>query len=200
MAAKSYNIQEALKFVLEPNSDSELSDLSDGEDEDDIQQVTVQPRIRDSESEDEVDFDNQEKIKSADEKDDEESSVSSFERDDDNKINVSRFEKVIPRWQRNKPPKTSNSFLGEEFNLPPDDDDTWTPLNYFQVFWKDDINVLLSEQLNTLNTTSGEIEQFIGIQMYMSIIDFPSYQMYWALETRYPPIADVMSRNRYQQL
>ena len=99
MAAKSYYIQEALKFVLEPNSDSELSDLSDGEDENNIQQVTVQPRIRDFESENEVDFDNQEKIKSADEKDDEESSVSSFEReDDDNKINVSRFEKVIPRW------------------------------------------------------------------------------------------------------
>ena len=36
MAAKSYNIQEALKFVLEPNSDSELSDLSDGEGEDNI--------------------------------------------------------------------------------------------------------------------------------------------------------------------
>ena len=121
MAAKSYNIQEALKFVLEPNSDSELSDLSDGEDEDNIQQVTVHPRIRDSESED----DNQEKIKSADEKDDEERSASSFEReDDDNKINVSRFEKVIPRWQRNKPPTTNNSFLGEEFSLPPDDDDT----------------------------------------------------------------------------
>ena len=44
MAAKSYNIQEALKFVLEPNSDSELSDLSDGEDEDNFQQVTVQLR------------------------------------------------------------------------------------------------------------------------------------------------------------
>ena len=147
--------------------------MSDGEDEDNIQQVTVQPRIRDSESEDEVDFDNQEKIKSADEKDDEESSASSFEReDDDNKINVSRFEKVIPRWQRNKPPTTNNSFLVEEVSLPPDDDDTWTPLNYFQMFWKDDINVLLSEQTNlysvqrkgtSLNTTSGEIEQFIGV-------------------------------------
>ena len=157
-----------------------------------------------------MDFDNQEKIKSAGEKDDEESSASSFEReDDDNKINVSRFEKVITRWRRNKPPTTNNSFLGEEFSLTPDDDDTWTPLNYFQMFWKDDINVLLSEQTNlysvqrkgtSLNTTSEEIEQFIGIQMYMSIIDFPAYRMYWALETRYPPIADVMSRNRYQQL
>ena len=210
MAAKSYNIQEALKFVLAPNSDSESSDLSDGEDEDNILQVTVQPRIRDSESEDEVDFDNQEKIKSTDEKDDEESSASSFEiEDDDNKINVSRFEKVIPRWRRNKPPTTNNSFLGEEFSLTPDDDDTWTPLNHFQMFWKDDINVLLSEQTNlysvqrkstSLNTTSGEIEQFIRIQMYMSIIDFPAYRMYWALETRHPPIADVMSRNRYQHL
>jgi len=52
----------------------------------------------------------------------------------------------------------------------------------------------------SINTTSGEIEQFIGMQMFMSVIDFPTYRMYWANETRYQPIADVMSRNRYQQL
>ena len=34
----------------------------------------------------------------------------------------------------------------------------------------------------------------------MSVIDLPAYCMYWANETRYPPIADVMSVNRYKLL
>ena len=37
------------------------------------------------------------------------------------------------------------------------------------------------------------IEQFIGIHMFMSIINLPAFYMNWASETRYPPAADVMS-------
>ena len=77
------------------------------------------------------------------------------------------------------------------------------------MFWKHDLNVLLAEQTNiysveetgsSLDTTVEETEQLIGIQIYMSIIDFPNFRMYWANETRYPIIADIMSRNRYQKL
>ena len=77
------------------------------------------------------------------------------------------------------------------------------------MFWKHDINVQPTEQTNlysvqrkgaSINTTSQDIAQFIGFQMYMSIIDFPIYRMYWAHDTRYPPIADIMPRNRYQKL
>jgi len=80
-------------------------------------------------------------------------------------------------------------------------------MNYFELFWKSDLNVLLSEQKNiysvqrkgqSLNTTAGEIQQFIGLQMFMSVLELPSYRMYWAKETRYPPIADIMSVNRYR--
>ena len=34
----------------------------------------------------------------------------------------------------------------------------------------------------------------------MSIIDFPNFRVYWSNETRYPIIADILSRNRYQKL
>ena len=70
-------------------------------------------------------------------------------------------------------------------------------------------NVLLAEKTNiysvqktdnSLNTTAEEIEQLIGIQMYMSIINFPNFRMYWANERKYPIVADIMSRNRYQKL
>ena len=86
---------------------------------------------------------------------------------------------------------------------------TWTPLSYFEMFWKHDLNVLLAEQTNiysvqktssSLNTTAEEIEQLIGIKIYMSIIDFLNFRMYWANKTRYPIIADIISRNRYQNI
>ena len=36
--------------------------------------------------------------------------------------------------------------------------------------------------------------------MFMSIVNLPAYVMYWANETRYAPIADVMPNNRYKAL
>ena len=79
----------------------------------------------------------------------------------------------------------------------------WTlraPVSYFKFFWKHDLNVLLAEQTNiynvqksgsSLSSTAEVIEQFIGIQIYMSIIDFPNFSMDWANETRYSIIADI---------
>ena len=76
------------------------------------------------------------------------------------------------------------------------------------MFWKHDLNVLLAEQTNifsvqktgsSLNTTAEEIEQLIAIEIYISITDFLNFCMYWANETRYPIIADIMSQNRYQK-
>ena len=51
-----------------------------------------------------------------------------------------------------------------------------------------------------VSTSKGEIEQFIGMQVLMSVVQLPKYEMYWANETRYAPIADVMGRNRYKTL
>ena len=61
------------------------------------------------------------------------------------------------------PPARDIHFLGDEFSLPPDDVDTWTPLNYFKLFWNDELNELLCDQTNlkkskSINSTPGEIE------------------------------------------
>jgi hypothetical protein len=45
-----------------------------------------------------------------------------------------------------------------------------------------------------------ELEQVLGIYYKMGLVQMPSLKMYWANETRYPAIADVMSRNRFQLL
>ena len=44
--------------------------------------------------------------------------------------------------------------------------------------------------------TTREIEQFIGIQMF--IVNFSAYSMYQANVTRYGTITDTMSISRYQ--
>ena len=100
-------------------------------------------------------------------------------------------------------------FPGNELGLPQSDYDTWTPLSNFKLFWKDDLNVILSEQTNIYNiqrkgtsiaVTLREVQQFIGLQMFMSFVQLPAHRMYWSKETRYRPVADEMSINRCKLL
>ena len=129
---------------------------------------------------------------------------------DNDSIELSKYLKHVPRWRGNKaPPEHDIQFLGDEFSLPPDDVDTWTPLNYFKLFWKEELHELLSKQTilrsfqkksKSINSSPGKIEQFIGIHMFMSIINLPAFYINWASETRYPPVADVMSIARHKAL
>ena len=45
-----------------------------------------------------------------------------------------------------------------------------------------------------------EVEQAIGIMLAMGIVEMPDVRCYWAHGTRYPSVADVMSKNRFLQL
>lgn len=101
------------------------------------------------------------------------------------------------KWKKKRPPAIDTEFTGDGFNLPPDDGDVLTPLQYFKMFWDDELTSLLAEQTNlysvqklgtSIGTTSNEIKQLLGMQMFMSIVKLPSYAMFWAAETRYPPI------------
>ena len=184
-----YTCEEAIQFILEPNSDSEMSNF-DGDDSDDDEHVSdkIVERIND-------DF---------------------VETDDESKdMPMEYLMEITPknkthnyRWRKKPPPEFDITFKGEEFSLPPEGADEMTPLNYFKIFWSDDIINLLVEQTNlysvqqtgsSINTNKSEMEQFIGIQMLMSIVSLPAYYMYWAVDTKYSPIADIMSINRYKK-
>lgn len=52
----------------------------------------------------------------------------------------------------------------------------------------------------TLNTTATELEMFTGMYFYMGLVQMPSVGCYWQSDTRYPPVADLMSRNRFQKI
>ena len=91
------------------------------------------------------------------------------------------------------PPGFPKTFLGKKFKHPQYEIKDWTPIKYFNVFWKDDLNELRSEQSNLYSVqqngkfvadTPGGIEQVIGLQMYTSIDQLLTYNMYWESLTR----------------
>ena len=103
-------------------------------------------------------------------------------------------------WQQGASSMRDIYFLSNEFSLSPDDVDTWTSLNYFKLFWRDKLNQLLSKQTNlysfqreskSINSIPGEIEQIVGIHMFMPIINLPAFYMYWASQTRYPHLLQM---------
>ena len=93
--------------------------------------------------------------------------------------------------------------------LPPENVDKCTPLKYFRKFWSDDITEWLVDQTNlysvekageSIKTTKEEIERFIGVQIFMSIVKLPRYEMYWSLETRVEQVTSLFSLKRYKKL
>ena len=93
------------------------------------------------------------------------------------------------------------------FSDPPDD--IPTPLQYFKMFLDNECIKYIAEQTNLyamtkdgkqLCTFAKEIEQFIGILLYTGIFPCRSYGTYWSNFSRFPLIADIMSRNRFQLL
>ncbi|XP_014675112.1 PREDICTED: piggyBac transposable element-derived protein 3-like [Priapulus caudatus] len=51
-----------------------------------------------------------------------------------------------------------------------------------------------------VSTCVKEIELVLGINFRMGVVEMPSVRMYRKNESRYGPVADVMSRNRFQTL
>ncbi len=44
------------------------------------------------------------------------------------------------------------------------------------------------------------MEQLIGVTIKMEIVKMPNIISYWAAETRYPPVSDIISLKRYKKL
>ena len=54
--------------------------------------------------------------------------------------------KCTYRWRKNNPPVHDITFLGDDFSLPPVDEQS--PIDYFKIFWDDGITENLAEQTN----------------------------------------------------
>lgn len=92
----------------------------------------------------------------------------------------------------------------------PDHFEIDTPIDYFRDFYNTELLQNIVDQSNLfsvqknpnkpLNLTIAELEQFLGICIGMSVYDLPRARMYWANDTRIDKIANVMSRNRWEEI
>ena len=92
-----------------------------------------------------------------------------------------------------KPPCGYYVFKEKRFTLSDMDYDE-TQLIHFEMFSNDELTELISEQRNiyssqklgkTIKVTKEKILRFIGIQMYMSILKLPAYNLYLSKEMCY---------------
>ena len=108
-------------------------------------------------------------------------------------------------WRKTKPPARYITFLGNEFLLSPAEE--LSPIQYFKQFWSNNITGKLTTETNIylvqksgkcIDTNGQDIERFIGIQMLMSIISLPSYQLYWSKDLCIDCVTNLMSLKRYE--
>lgn len=84
-----------------------------------------------------------------------------------------------------------------------------TPYQYFKRLFDDELMRFICYQSNLYSTQSTgrsvdmtieEYQNFLGIDLLMSIVGMPSYKDYWSHQLRYDKIASVMPLKRYQLL
>uniref|UniRef100_A0A667Z5P7 PiggyBac transposable element-derived protein domain-containing protein n=1 Tax=Myripristis murdjan TaxID=586833 RepID=A0A667Z5P7_9TELE len=85
----------------------------------------------------------------------------------------------------------------------------WTPYQYFKDFVTEEMLQEIAEETNlysvqkegkSVNTNAKEIEQILGMYMHMGLVQLPNVRAYWEMETRYPAVCEVMSRDRFLKL
>lgn len=102
----------------------------------------------------------------------------------------------------------TNPPLPEYQHTPPQYVDT--PQYYFNKFFTHQLIKHITYQTNlyatqkdvatTFSTTDDEILTFIAILLYMGVVECPSLDDYWAMKTRVPQVADLMSSKRFRLL
>jgi len=85
-----------------------------------------------------------------------------------------------------------------------------TPLQFFRHFFTSELTELIVEQTvlysvqcrpqNPIKVTSSEIEQFIGVALYMSLVRMANTRNYFSAQFRMPQVADVMTCKRFEEM
>ena len=206
-----YTTSEAMEYILAPGHDSELSDLqSDSDDDNDF---TVEKNVVDAESESESDTTNtensEEKLDATKERPNNGTIPSRDASTSKDKPSFSNKNEHEFRWRSKEPPIINYTFHGDEFSPPLETFDEMFPIDFFKRFWTDNITNMTAEQTNlysvqkkgsSIETNAKEIEKNLSMHILMGVIKLPDYDMYWAVETRYPKTADIISNNRYKLL
>ena len=183
-------IDKIIDFVTA--SDSELSKLSD---DDDDNEIDVPQNVLVSTAE----------VSSDEENDDEDDVRLANLANASSDSNIKTANKVY-QWQKHDTPMADCTFQGT-FTEPPEEE--LTPLQYFKLIFKDEILNTIVESTNlysvqkpgtSVNTNKDETSSFIGIHIPVGIVQLPNYKAYWSRELRFPPVADAMPINQYEKL
>ena len=138
---------------------------------------------------------------------------SNDDRDDDHGYNVpiatrlaaKRKGKAQYRWKKKNFEPPDEQFLGKIAEHTDPTGISEIPLQYFQHFVTQEMLELVLEHTNfysvpkhgkCINTSVKKLEQVLGMYFKMGLVEMLSLKMYWANETRYPAVADVMSSCR----
>ena len=136
-----------------------------------------------------------------------ESNADSDDGDEDVSVNLTS-------WKKRRPTLIDINFLGTSGNAPAE---ILTPLQYFKHFFGNQLLEHITKQSNLyciqqkvkhnlkckqLDTTKNEIEQFIGVLLFMGIYQLPQYRMYWSPAFRLPQITESLNGgvNRFESL
>ncbi|XP_031730561.1 piggyBac transposable element-derived protein 3-like [Anarrhichthys ocellatus] len=102
----------------------------------------------------------------------------------------------------------NNTALPEYQHSPPDYIET--PFQYFTRYFDAKIIRHITHQtnlyaaqkdINTIfNTNEKEMMTFVGILIFMGVVLLPAVEDYWAMETRVPQVANLMSSKRFKLL
>jgi len=105
-------------------------------------------------------------------------------------------------------PPVDTGFKGS-LEQPPADSHIESPYIYFRKMIANEMLENLAKETNLyamqkegseIDTIVKELEILIGIYIRMGLVSMPRVRAYWELETRYSPISDKMSRNRFEKL
>lgn len=75
-----------------------------------------------------------------------------------------------------------------------------SPYEYLKLFCDDNVFNNFVEQMQTVNTNTREMEQFLGIHVISGVLKLPSYKMYSSAATCFATVADVMTKNGFSKL
>jgi hypothetical protein len=85
-----------------------------------------------------------------------------------------------------------------------------SPVEFFRYFVTNDIIELIVQQTalysaqqrpgKPLKVTAKEVEQFIGIALYMSLVRLANSRSYWSSQFRVDPVASTMPVNKFEEM
>ena len=187
-------------------SDSELSELSDGEEDD--MWLSSDNEHKDSSGESGGEDDgtmlgaNDDEWSSSDDEPLSTTATQSKQTAPKQKIQTYRFEQ-----RRQFIPPQGVDFVPVE--VKPDPNPELSPYEVWKLFVTDTMlekivfetnNYALQKNGCTLNLTVCELEIFLGIYYHMGLVKMPAVGDYWNEEMRYEPFASKMSRNHFYKI